>query len=1025
MKILLSSVALVTMAVSAFADEVMLVADHVAKAAIVLPADAKPWEKTAAEELSKWTKVVTGAELAVGTAPVAGLTPIRFARQADGVTGDGFAIEASPEAITISAHATEGPLFAVFWLLNRFAGLYFFHPDSGADFAPRADFAIPAGLTVRNPMRERFGVHAGNGALATPERRLRTGWWNMRNGFALDFLAYPRGEKDDETGPGNFYPNGFMTQLGSEGHWIGGGHMTGALILSSEVDPKEYAEALAETKEHAQELFQRKNNLDELCKWYARWKVLVKHHPDWFGLVDGVRVPCSVYLRQGDTLIGPSAMPCLSNPEVRETMFRNFKRWQAERYGEEPFTWRMLCDDQSRWCECDNCMKLLKNKGPSDDKDKASDYWWDFVNWFSERALKDPKISIVAEVYRTYQDFPKRVRPVARERMSVRLALHGRCYMHALTDAKCPLNGRYRKMIEDWSAAGMPVETSEFMCQAPGKCNYAFFERAWIDDVRWYCRHNVSHAGENLVGPWDAFSTDDGYFRRNCAKARWLLAYLTGHFEWDPGDDFDTVRDTALRLYYRAAAKPMTAYHKLLEQALLATGQCMGYGGGGTLFTAAAFQPGVMANAKALLEEARALAKDDPELQKRLAMDEEYFRADWESSAISSDAAVALERAEGPIAADGVLSEPDWTRARAFREFLHVAYVGDTPNKATTPYPLATTARLAYDDANLYLAFECRKENGQVLDVPPTGDAFSAMKGSHLEVCLLPPNLGGKYYHLAFSHDGELYSALTTNGKERDLAKTLDVKWAVRDTPESWTVEAAIPLAPFGGVRAGDCWKVQMDRTDVDGRGKRIRGGGNLSGYPFSSVEYWPVVSFGAAANLLSNGSFEDLVPVSSVVGTGSGKLNGKNWTFRSAKIPAKWFYQQNGGIAESGKVKVGGEGEGGGEGRMSSFIHVEGKTPTAQAFLWQDLLPYSTETTALTLTFRARGKGTLGVLPTLNRQQAPRASQAVDTADWKAYSLPIPLGGVHATRVLLDVTGRIDLDDVVLEAASGAHDGH
>ena len=49
---------------------------------------------------------------------------------------------------------------------------------------------------------------------------------------------------------------------------------------------------------------------------YAKWRILPKRHPEWFGLVGGRRVPTGVALRKRLSIKGDSSMPCMSNPET-------------------------------------------------------------------------------------------------------------------------------------------------------------------------------------------------------------------------------------------------------------------------------------------------------------------------------------------------------------------------------------------------------------------------------------------------------------------------------------------------------------------------------------------------------------------------------------------------------------------------------------------------------------------------------------------------------------------------------------
>ncbi|MDD4016649.1 MAG: DUF4838 domain-containing protein [Kiritimatiellae bacterium] len=583
--------------------EVFLVRDGAPQAHVVIDAGAGESVTNAANALVEWTKTKTGVELTGGT-------PIRF-RLADDVKHDGFRIDASKKEIVVSAKEPRAFEYAVYYLLNRYAEIDWFHPESGADFEKADSFSIPAGTIARTPPPWRQGHVAGNPAVNPKESRKLISDWNVRNGF------YDRKNRM-------------------------GGHIIGEWLLWTPVDEGELKKEIAAINADFAGVFKQKPATDA-AEMYARWKILAKQHPDWFAFVDGKRVPCSQQLIGNGhyNYLHRTAMPCLSNPEVREQMLKNYlRRRHSLWYAEMPdVNFSIICDDQPCWCECDQCMKLLKFKGMNGGEDKASDYYWDFVNWIAPRMLAaDPTLTVNAYAYQSHRAFPNKVKPVPLgDRMNVVVCTHGRCFVHTLTNETCAANVPVRKMVEEWSAAGFPVLTFEYMCQTPGMCDYFFWEKTWIEDMKWYHTKNVSHGAGGLIGPWFGFYKTP-YFDQNGAKARWFLAYLTGHFDWDIDDDFDTVRDRMLSKYYRSAGREMTAYHKYLESKLYDVGLCMPYSdtehGAHDLFSqSVAGRPGVLEPAQKLLAAAKIAAKDDPVALERIAMDEKYFQVEWEAAA--------------------------------------------------------------------------------------------------------------------------------------------------------------------------------------------------------------------------------------------------------------------------------------------------------------------------------------------------------------------------------------------------------
>lgn len=603
---------------AAYPAEVAVVEDARAKLSLVVPEDAPTCWKYAAGEFARWTKEVTGVELPVGAKPVSGLTPFscRFLPPGDtSVRFDGFRLSRTEAGVVLSVRETDAVLFGVYYLLSRYAGIRWYHPESGADFRPRRDFRLPASL-VKTPMARRQAPQSGNGPLATPERRRLVAEWLPRVGCRLQ---------------GGYYAPTDLERLGVSRVVSAGGHCLGELVLATPVDSKELDAELRRVQTEDRGKF--KKALPGNLKDYAKWNILVRRHPDWFGLVDGERLPAGVGLRPGDDYVGgKTAMPCLTNPEVRKIMLANFRRWRKTQ-GHCRIAYDLICDDHFQWCTCDRCAALMKSRGGQKGGTGAvSDYWWDFVNWMGGQMLEDPDVELGVYLYHNYRDYPERVKPIVRDRMHVVYCTHGRCYLHSLRDSACHENAPFREALASWSSVGMPLDTFEYMQQTSGASNYAFWENAWVDDVRHFMKESVSVAAGGLTGVWYGSIGEDDYFRRNSAKARWQIAWLTSHFAWDPDDDPVAVREAMYADYYERAWPAMRRYHDLLERTMREIGLCMFYGAHNQLFETAAFTPGVLDKAEALLAEACAAAKDDPVVCGRLAWDEEYFRTNWRAA---------------------------------------------------------------------------------------------------------------------------------------------------------------------------------------------------------------------------------------------------------------------------------------------------------------------------------------------------------------------------------------------------------
>ena len=123
-----------------------------ARYAIVLPADASPSQKTAADDLRDHFEKMAGVRLPVcsGTTPeraiFLGTAPIDGFREVDPALGnDGFRIASRPPHLVIAGSKVHGTLFGVYDFLERHCGCEWF--SSKTTVVPSKDaIAVPAGL---------------------------------------------------------------------------------------------------------------------------------------------------------------------------------------------------------------------------------------------------------------------------------------------------------------------------------------------------------------------------------------------------------------------------------------------------------------------------------------------------------------------------------------------------------------------------------------------------------------------------------------------------------------------------------------------------------------------------------------------------------------------------------------------------------------------------------------------------------------------------------------------------------------
>ena len=987
------------------AASVPFVEKGVARACLVLPDDAPTCAKASAAEFVTWTRELTGVSLPVGPSAVQGLVPVTLTLDENDarVKNDGFRLTVSPKGISVVAREPFGIVHAAYWMLNRFGRIWWCDPESGADFAKTETFAVPEGVFEENPLPNRNGLRPGG---APADLRRKVALWNLRNGFVEQGVS-------DEV----------RAEFGLPSTVRQGGHALGDMVISAPVDKEELdaeIRRIVETGANKTELNAESCDKKSLIEMLARYHLQLKHHPERLPLIDGKRCPSGVTLRSA--FRGKVGNPCLSNPSTRQYLLETIRRQKAEnaaeRGGRIRYEYGFMCDDNSQWCECDDCMKLILAKGSTTKDDRTSDYWWDFLNWMTPRLLEDRDVSVEAGIYLTYRQPPVKVTPVVADptRQSVLICPHGRCYFHPLGHATCKGNPRFVKMFEDWSRFGIPIRTFEYHCQLPGKGNYAFFEKAWVSDLKWYRAHAISHTSGGLFGPWTSYY-GKGTARFNAhpeyrygAKARWQIINLTGHFAWDTGDDFETVRRDLLTAYYRSAAKEMLAYHALLENALDRNGICMSYGSSKLPFVAAMAEPGLAEKALALLDAADKAAGGDAELKRRIARDKFFFKLDWESAAAASAGVktMPLHRATGAVALDGVLDEATWKGANVSDDWRWMKTY-NVDNAAPDPFLPRTKMLTAFDNDNLYLGFVCQTTPGEKeTDVPDDGTMFSAMRGGHLEIAVQSPAQNGEYFHLALSHNGKRYSALTSSPSTRDVKVKCDFAFAVKDASDGWTAELSLPLKDFGSLpKEGEVWRVGAYRCTVGAEGATLEG--SSTGFPLHWMDRWEAFAFGRPGNLVPNGSFErgQRAP--------DGKQNGRNWKFRQADAPSGWSYHSNGGDLDwcDGDAA---------DGRRFVRLRPVNAHGGPEFVVTGNFPLYPPATQTLKVSFAARGKGMIRIYSFAHKALVP-VEIDLDSTDWKRYERDLSLWGTHPAGLTFRfVAGKgdqaIDIDDVAVVPA-------
>jgi len=178
-----------------------------------------------------------------------------------------------------------------------------------------------------------------------------------------------------------------------------------------------------------------------------------------------------------------------------------------------------------------------------------------------------------------------------------------------------------------------------------------------------------------------------------------------------------------------------------------------------------------------------------------------------------------VTRAVAPPKIDGKLDEAVWQKASRLGPFRKV-------RMATNPLETKTIARMAYDDANLYIAFRCDDPDRIELEAGEIDKEDEYRGNGHIvEVGIAADKDVSKYYHIRLTHANRRWDSLTPasvwpneiSGKDSSWDGDYETAVHVAEDRSYWSVEMAIPWATLNrrAPKAGEKIKGNLIlRTD-------------------------------------------------------------------------------------------------------------------------------------------------------------------------------------------------------------------
>ena len=304
-------------------------------------------------------------------------------------------------------------------------------------------------------------------------------------------------------------------------------------------------------------------------------------HPEYYSLINGERRP------------GRAGQWCLTNPEVFGIVAERIDSIFRANPGKNMISVSQN-DGNYTFCRCEECEKVNEEEG------SPSGNYIRFLNKLAER-FPDKQFSTLAYLFTMKP--PKHVRPLP----NVNIML---CDIDCdrevpLTDNK---SGReFLEALEGWSAISDNIFLWDYGINFDNMVapfpNFPILK----PNMELFRDHHVTmHFAQ--IG--SAYGTDFSEMRS------WIVAKLM----WNPDQDTDELMLRFMERYYGAAAPYVYQYEKLLEGALLASGQRL------WIYDSPASHKDGMLNAACrkrygqLFDKAEAAVADDPELLRRVRL---------------------------------------------------------------------------------------------------------------------------------------------------------------------------------------------------------------------------------------------------------------------------------------------------------------------------------------------------------------------------------------------------------------------
>ncbi len=568
-------------------------------------------------------------------------------------------------------------------------------------------------------------------------------------------------------------------------------------------------------------------------------------HPEYFALRDGKRVG------EKDGIDGKELRVerCLSNPAVLKIIADAYI--EALRKNKDTVIKFISEDDADCFCQCEACVKM----GTWNGKYSASNYYHAYANEVAKRVLQEfPEANIVYFAYVNYLDVPENPNLTFPGKNAVVKIAMAQCYQHPY-DASVPCNKIAVDRMNAWKKRGCSIGLYEYRLGSGGN-GYLPHERKIAADFKAMRDLNVI---DWLVecDPAEGCTWDKNGERRYelAFLASWRTLYTAARCTWNPDLDIEKLLAETHRLYYGKSAPVMEKYHALRQRLWDNVSGCFFYGGPNRS-ALCLDAPGSEEELLRYLDEAEALA-DSPLIKKRIQLDRDCLEVFWRKPHRERAArgekggkGLSLYRAEqGSIRIDGKLDETAWLGANAVAGFLKT---DGTPAKDDT------SVKIAYDEDALYFGLIAYNSNGVApVKVKAKTHDGAVWSDDSIEIFILPPDTGGKYYQIAVNTAGTVFDAEGI-AASLNTAFQIDPEVKVLRDKDTWTYEVRVPFRSINAsFNPSKRWYFHFVRTTKNHMPPNSQEWSSVDGLgPRSTAQYRGAI---LADDLIKNGNFSEM----------------------------------------------------------------------------------------------------------------------------------------------------------------------